>query len=162
MNATAINAYVKAEIDSSVTAADPHQLIVLLYQGALLAISAARSQMLHKDLDKDVTAIAAKGKSISHAILIIESGLRASLDKNAGGGLAQNLSDLYEYMAERLLVANLKNDVVALDEVSGLLADLKGAWEEIRPATTQPAQQKTTPRPQSPPVKPAALTYGRV
>ncbi len=152
MNSTAMNAYAKADMNSSVTSADPHRLILLLYQGALLAISSAKNQMLHKN-------IPAKGKSISHAILIIDEGLKASLDKNAGGELAQNLSALYEYMTHRLLVANLKNDVVALDEVSKLLTELKGAWEEIRPAVQQ---STAVPRPQAVPVRPAALTYGRV
>jgi len=150
MNTTAINAYAKAGLDSSVASADPHKLILLLYQGALLAISAAKKQMQSKE-------IAAKGKSISHAIMIIDEGLKASLDKNAGGELAQNLSALYEYMNHRLLVANLKNDVAALDEVSKLLSELKGAWEEIRP-TLSAQQNITTPPPR---VKEAALTYGR-
>jgi len=147
----AINAYTKAGIDSSVASADPHKLILLLYQGALLAISSAKNQMLRND-------IAAKGKSISHAILIIESGLQASLDKNVGGELAQNLSALYDYMNQRLLVANLKNDVSALDEVSNLLSDLKGAWEEIRPAV-QAAQPPSRPQQSA---KAPALTYGRM
>jgi flagellar protein FliS len=154
MNATAIKAYTNVGIDTSVTEADPHKLILLLYQGALLAISSAKNQMLRKN-------IVAKGKSISHAILIIESGLQSSLDKNAGGELAQNLSALYDYMNQRLLVANLKNDVAALDEVSCLLTELKGAWEGIRPAA-QPAQQNAAPRLQSSPAKAAALTYGRM
>lgn len=153
MNTAAINAYAKVGVEASVTSADPHKLILLLYQGALLAISSAKNQMLRKD-------IAAKGKSISHAILIIDEGLKSSLDKNAGGELAQNLSALYEYMSQRLLVANLKNDVAALDEVSNLLTELKGAWEEIRPVA-KPAQPDAA-RPQSPPAKPAALTYGRM
>ena len=155
MNATtAINAYANVGLETSVAAADPHKLILLLYQGALLAISSAKNQMLRKE-------IAAKGKSISHAILIIDAGLKSSLDKNAGGELAQNLSALYDYMNQRLLIANLKNDTAALDEVSGLLTDLKGAWEEIRPAVMS-AQPDTTSRPQAAPAKPAALTYGRM
>ena len=153
MNTTAINAYAKVGTDSSVVAADPHKLILLLYQGALLAISSAKNQMMRKET-------AAKGKSISHAIMIIDEGLKASLDKNAGGELAQNLSALYEYMNQRLLVANLKNDVAALDGVSRLLSELKGAWEEIRPVAQAP--QPETARPQAPPSRPAALTYGRM
>lgn len=159
MNATAaINAYANVGLETSVAAADPHKLILLLYQGALLAISSARNQMLRKD-------IAAKGKYISQAIMIIEEGLKASLDKNAGGELAQNLSALYEYMSQRLLLANLKNDVAALDEVSRLLTELKGAWEAIRPqVTTIQAEAPFTPQPAEPvkPAKPAALTYGRM
>jgi flagellar protein FliS len=151
MNTSAINAYAKVSMESDVTAADPHKLILLLYQGALLAISTAKNQMLRKE-------IAAKGKSISHAIMIIEEGLKASLDKSAGGELAQNLSALYDYMGQRLLIANLKNDTDALDEVSRLLIELKGAWEEIGKMTT-PAQP-SAPQPQA--AKQAALTYGRM
>lgn len=159
MNATAaINAYANVGLETSVITADPHKLILLLYQGALLAISSARNQMLRKD-------IAAKGKYISQAIMIIEEGLKASLDKNAGGELAQNLSGLYEYMSQRLLLANLKNDVAALDEVSRLLTELKGAWEAIRPlVTTTQAEAAPMPQPAEPtkPARPAALTYGRM
>lgn len=135
----AISAYNKVSIESGVTAADPHKLISMLYQGALLAIANAKNGILRKD-------IAAKGKSISHAILIIDSGLNASLNKEIGGDLALNLSALYEYMSKRLLVANLNNDMEALDEVARLLNDLKGAWETIRqPAATPltiPAQSE--------------------
>ena len=156
MNNTGINSYAKVEMDTNVASADPHKLILLLYQGALLAISSAKNQMLRKD-------VAAKGKSISHAIMIIDEGLKSSLDKNVGGELAENLSALYEYMNQRLLVANLKNDMAALDEVTSLLTELKGAWEAIRPVVqaSQTARQNVAPRPQSPPAKPAALTYGR-
>lgn len=156
MNATtAINAYTNIGLETSVTTADPHKLILLLYQGALLAISSAKNQMLRNE-------IAAKGKYISQAIMIIEEGLKASLDKNAGGELAQNLSDLYEYMSQRLLIANLKNDVSALDEVSRLLSDLKGAWEEIRPVVMSSAQPGASPTPPAVPAKAEALTYGRI
>ena len=155
MNATtAIKTYANVGMETSVTAADPHKLILLLYQGALLAISSARNHILRKE-------IPANGKSISHAITIIDEGLKSSLDKNTGGELAQNLSALYDYMNQRLLIANLKNDIDALDEVSRLLTELKGAWEEIRPAVV-PAQPVATARPQAVPAKPAALTYGRM
>ena len=156
MNTIAIDAYAKVELDAVVAAADSHKLILLLYQGALLAISAARGHMLKKD-------VAAKGKSISHAIMIINEGLLNSLDKKAGGELAQNMAALYEYMCNRLLVANMKDDIAALDEVSKLLSELKEAWEGIRPAAVAPqAVKPQTTRPvAAPPSKPVALTYGR-
>lgn len=130
MNATAaIRNYAKVGIESGVLAADPHKLIALLFQGALLAIANAKNAMLRKD-------IPAKGVAISKAMAIIDEGLNASLDKDAGGELAQNLSALYGYMCMRLLEANLKNDATKLDEVARLLNDIKGAWDSIRPGAT--------------------------
>ncbi|MEO6422566.1 MAG: flagellar export chaperone FliS [Candidatus Nitrotoga sp.] len=130
MNTTvAIKAYNKVGIESGVNAADPHKLILMLYHGALLAIISAKNQILREETS-------AKGTSISKAIMIIDEGLKASLDKNAGGELAQNLSSLYDYMNQRLLIANLNNDTVILDEVSQLLSELKGAWESIRSAVS--------------------------
>jgi flagellar protein FliS len=67
--------------------------------------------------------------------------LNASLDKAVGGELAQNLSSLYDYMAMRLVAANLNNDVAALDEVAHLLAELAGAWDGIRPKVMQATPQ---------------------
>ena len=131
MNATTVSkAYAKIGVESGISAADPHKLIAMLYQGALLAIANAKNGILRKD-------IPAKGAAISKAISIIDEGLNASLDKKVGGELAQNLSALYDYMSRRLLAANLNNDMAALDEVSRLLNDLKGAWDSIRPAAAQ-------------------------
>jgi flagellar protein FliS len=84
---------------------------------------------------------AAKGVFISKAIAIIGEGLHASLDKKVGGELAENMSSLYEYMVKRLIDANLKNDITILDEVSGLLGELAGAWDSIRPNYIQPGSQ---------------------
>lgn len=133
MNATtASKAYAKVGVESGVVSADPHKLISMLYQGALLAIAGAKNGIMRKD-------IPAKGVAISKAISIIDEGLNASLDKKVGGPLAQNLSALYEYMCTRLIVANLNNDMAALDEVARLLNDLKGAWDGIRQQTPAPA-----------------------
>lgn len=128
----AISAYNKVGVESGVTSADPHKLISMLYQGALLAIANARNGILRKD-------IPAKGQAISHAILIIDTGLNASLNKEVGGELALNLSALYDYMSQRLLFANINNDMAALEEVSRLLGELKEAWESIRSQATAPA-----------------------
>ncbi len=149
--AVGIKAYSNVGLESGLSAADPHKLIAMLFQGALLAIANARNNMLRKD-------IPAKGKAISHAIRIIEEGLKASLDKNVGGDLAQDLDALYGYMCVRLVHANLHNDPEALDEVSRLLGEIKGAWDSINPASTQ-----TMPVTQQPPAKntQAALVYGR-
>ena len=150
MNATtAVKTYARIGVESGVTAADPHKLISMLYQGALLAIANARSSMLNDD-------IPAKGAAISKAIMIIDEGLKASLDKNVGGDLAQNLTSLYDHIGMRLLTANLNNDIAALDAVTHLLHDLKDAWDSIRPSAAQPAAAPASPAPVP------KLVYGRV
>ena len=118
------SAYAQVGVETGVSTADPHQLIVMLFDGAILAISKAAAAMEAGD-------IPGKGATISKAIEIIANGLNASLDMNAGGELAVRLSALYEYMNERLLYANLHNNRAALDEVSGLLQGLREAWISI-------------------------------
>jgi flagellar protein FliS len=138
------NAYAKVSVETGVTSASPHQLIVMLFDGALMAVSNAASQMKAGN-------IAGKGQSISKAISIIENGLRASLDKKAGGSIAGNLDALYEYMCNRLLQANLKNQPEMLDEIQGLLKDLKQSWESIgdTPASANAAAPAETAIPVS-------------
>ncbi|MDP2827488.1 MAG: flagellar export chaperone FliS [Sulfuricellaceae bacterium] len=138
MNTTsAIKAYGNVGIESEVMGADPHKLISMLFQGALLAIANAKNGMLNKQ-------IAVKGAAISKAIAIIDDGLNASLDKNVGGEMAQNLSSLYVYMTYRLIDANVKNDTEILDEVTRLLTELKTAWDAIRPQVVHPPVPSAT------------------
>lgn len=134
----AINAYAKVGIETGVTGANPHRLVLMLFEGAMLAITDARQHMLRGE-------IAAKGESISKAIMIINDGLRASLDVKAGGQLAQNLHALYEYMSNRLLFANAKNEPAVLDEIKHLLAELKEAWEAISKTQAYPGAHEQRP-----------------
>jgi flagellar secretion chaperone FliS len=134
--------YAKVGMETGVAAADPHKLIVMLFEGAMVAVASAIQHMQAGDIEK-------KGAAISKAIMIIDAGLRASLNKNTGGGLALNLDSLYEYMSRRLLIANLKNQPQVLEEVYQLLKGLKSAWEMIgnKPLAESdvPAPAKATP-----------------
>ena len=118
------NAYAKVSIETGVITADPLKLVLMLYEGAMLAVSDARRYA-------ESGSIAARGEAISKAIMIIESGLKASLDTSAGGELALQLAELYDYMSHRLLLANLENRPDWLAEVSRLLGELDGAWREL-------------------------------
>ncbi len=122
-------AYAEAGIVAKVQEASPHQLILLLFEGAASAIAVARLHIEQND-------IAQKGKHISQAIDIISNGLKLSLDMEAGGQLAEQLSALYDYMCRRLITANIDNDTVALDEVAHLLDEIHSAWKEIAPTNT--------------------------
>ncbi len=126
----AISAYQKVGVDTAIEVADPHRLILLLFSGAQAAIGKARLAMQQQQ-------IAAKGKAISQAIDIIGNGLKVSLDLEKGGEIAERLDALYDYLVLRLLRANLDNDLRALEEVSGLLEEIHGAWRDIAPSARQ-------------------------
>lgn len=147
----AMDAYAKAGVEASIRDSSPHQLISMLFDGAIVALGMAKNHMRLKQ-------VAAKGQLISKAISIIDEGLKVSLDEEAGGELAQNLKALYEYMSYRLLMANLHNDEAGLDEVSRLLSDLKSAWDAIgKNAVAKPA----APLPTDVPQRTASVSYGK-
>ena len=139
------NAYAKIGMETGVLAADPHKLITMLFDGALMAITNAIQQIQGGKLPE-------KGRSISHAVSIVERGLQASLNKEVGGELAQNLDALYGYIVSRLLQGNIHNDLNKLREAHSLLSELRSAWEQIAPvksAQSEPvpvARDALTPR----------------
>ena len=122
---SAAQAYASAGVQSDVATADPLDLVIMLYDGAILALASARMALDNKD-------IPLRGQKISHAIDIISNGLHASLDYQSGGELADRLGALYNYMVARLIYANLNASAPAIDEVVGLLKELKSGWDAIR------------------------------
>ena len=71
-----------------------------------------------------------KGRAIGDAIDLINA-LQASLNHDADARLSESFDALYDYMMRRLLEANLRDDIGILDEVSGLMKELKEAWDAI-------------------------------
>ncbi|CNI21852.1 flagellar protein FliS [Yersinia intermedia] len=125
-NRSGSQTYAQVGLESGVMSASPHQLIVMLFDGAQSALVRARILMNQRD-------IPAKGAAISKAIDIINNGLNAGLDLEKGGEMAENLSALYDYMSRRLLHANLHNDEQAITEVLALLENIADAWRQIGP-----------------------------
>lgn len=120
----AISAYVQTDIETGVPEADPHRLVLMLFDGALAALADARIRLLQGD-------IPGRGQSLSKAIMIVDEGLRESLDLDRGGEIAEQLDALYRYICARLLTANLKADVAPLDEAVELLTELQDGWKAI-------------------------------
>ncbi len=125
-------AYAQVGVESAVLSASPHQLVVLLFDGALSAMKKAAILIEQGD-------IPGKGRALSQAINIITNGLRAGLNHEAGGEISANLDSLYDYMTRRLLEANLHNDPAAIAEVERLLSNIADAWKQIGPHAVQEA-----------------------
>lgn len=120
---SSLAAYQSVAAHGSVAAADPHRLIVMLMDGAVERIAAARGAL-------DNGAADYKNRMIHRAVEIV-SELRASLNFELGGEIAVNMGSLYDYVARQLMRANLENRADLLDEASNLLRELRSAWIAI-------------------------------
>ncbi len=114
---------------TSVSQAGPHQLVMLLFDGAIAALLQARHAIATGDTETKLT-------TLSKAMRIIDEGLKASVESDSDPSLAANLRSLYDHMVSQLLVANLHNRDEPLGEVARLLGDLRSTWAEIAPKAT--------------------------
>lgn len=120
---SAASSYRNLALETSVSQADPHMLVSMLFDGAGAAIAQARHALRENRVSE-------KGEATGRAVRIIEEGLKASLDTR-GGEIASNLSALYEYMTRRLLSASLSGDDTQYGEVAAMLDQLRDAWRGI-------------------------------
>ena len=122
-NQKAIAAYGDVKVTTGVASANGVQLIQMLFDGLLESLAATKGHIQNGD-------IAAKGKSIARASRIV-IGLQGALDFERGGDLANNLNELYGYVTRRLLHVNARNDLDALEEIFGLMNEIRSAWEGV-------------------------------
>jgi flagellar protein FliS len=124
-------AYQSVAAHGGVAAADPHQLIVMLLDGALERVAGARGAIENGEF-------ANKSRLIHKAVEIVHE-LHASLNFESGGSIAANMGDLYDYASQQLLRASLENRTALLDEVTNLLREIRSAWIAI-PAAARAAR----------------------
>ena len=130
--------YKLIDTETGVVDADPHHLIVMLFNGALEKLAVAKGCMQRNE-------IAAKGEALTQAISIV-GGLLDSIDPEASDGvLAKNLTELYFFVTQRLTDANVNNDIQALKEAIDVLKQLESAWLEIAPSSSKYSNDTHTP-----------------
>ena len=122
-NQKAIAAYGDVKVTTGVASANGVQLIQMLFDGLLESLAATKGHIQNG-------AIVEKGKSIARASRIV-LGLQGALDFERGGDLANNLNELYGYVTRRLLHVNARNDLDALEEIFGLMNEIRSAWEGV-------------------------------
>ena len=122
-NQKAIASYGDVKVTTGVASANGAQLIQMLFDGLLESLAATKGHIQNG-------AIAEKGKSIARASRIV-IGLQGALDFERGGDLANNLNELYGYVTRRLLHVNARNDLDALEEIFGLMNEIRSAWEGV-------------------------------
>lgn len=120
---SAFNAYKQ----NSVTTASPGELTLMLYNGCLKFLSKAKKAIEEHDIQE-------KNMNIQKAQAIITelmSTLNMSID------ISKQMLPLYEYMNRRLVEANIKNDIMIVVEVEGLVTEFRDTWKEVLKITRQ-------------------------
>lgn len=133
-NLRAIQSYGDVKVTSGVASANNVQLIQMLFDGLLESLVAARGHIQHRNIHE-------KSKAIARASRIV-LGLQGALDFEKGGDLAGNLNELYSYVTRRLFHVNAHNDLAVLDEIHGLMKEIRDAWEGV--PSLVPASNKPT------------------
>jgi len=100
--------------------APPEQLTLMLYNGAIRFINESIAAIHEKQIEKSHNA------NIRTQNIIRE--LMATLDMQYD--IAKQLMALYDYIEYRLQNANMKKDAGQLEEVKGLVTELRDTWAE--------------------------------
>ncbi len=121
---SAARKYQQISVDTTMHDTEPHRLVMMLLDGAIARLAAAKGHMIRNEMAK-------KGVAIGKAVDIIQ-GLRSSLDFDEGGEIASNLDSLYDYMLRQILLAHASNNGDILGEVMKLLNDIREGWRAIK------------------------------
>ncbi|KDN59584.1 MULTISPECIES: flagellar export chaperone FliS [Exiguobacterium] len=106
--------------NNAVTTANPQELTLMLYDGALKFMRLAKLAIEQGNPDL-------KNKNIQKTQAIFQE-MRLTLNKDVA--ISANLDSLYEYMWRRLVDANIQNDTTILDEVLDFTTELRDTWKE--------------------------------
>jgi len=120
VNLTAMNQYKTVDVKSAVASASPHQLISMLYEGALTALASAKGCISRNDIE-------GRAKNLNKANSII-LGLQDFLDLETESEIAENLFVLYDYIVRGIIEANRTKDETKIQELIDLLLELKIGW----------------------------------
>lgn len=147
--------YYRNCLETEVLAANPVELVRMLYRAALDSVDRARVCLREGD-------IAGRGHAIGRCSAILAE-LALSLDVNRGGSISRSLAELYDYTQRLLSDANIRQVDPPLAEARELLSTLLEGWVNCESQEVEaPLGTALLPPPVCDPVQtygPAACTY---
>jgi len=117
-------------LQTQVRSSTPLELVVMLYDGAVRATTAATDTMSRRD-------IPARRTAVSRAMAII-SELQSTLDMDGGGEISTQLDRLYTWMTSQLIEATIRQDPKPIQDVRRTLEILLDAWRQVATAKAVP------------------------
>lgn len=118
-----LKAYKSVAVDSQKNVATPHKMVQMLLAGILERLAKAKTAIEQGN-------IPLRGELIGRSIDII-SELQAALDHEAGGEIANNLDNLYDFCVQELLQANANAEQLHIDNAAKIIREIKEAWDGI-------------------------------
>lgn len=114
------NAYAQYN-SSKILTATPAELTLMLYEGAIKFCNIAIAAIEGNDVQKAHTNIIKTQKIIDY--------LRQTLDMKYE--VAKDFDNIYTYLSQRLVEANVKKDKDILEEVNMHLRSVRDTWKEV-------------------------------
>ena len=119
-----------------ISTATKEQLLLITYDIGIKACRTAENAMTAKTPDYDLA-----NKEMIRAQEVIRE-LMVTLNKDRGGEMADRLMQLYEYMYQLLVDANMKKEPDNIRTVRGMLEELKQTWESALMQLLQKYQEE--------------------
>jgi len=117
----------KSYVRITTQTAPPGQLVLMLFDGAILALERALLGFKLTEIGERNTAI---HNNLQRALDIIQE-LDWSLDMQAGGQLAETLRNLYNFFERRIAESNRKKSRQGIDEILPMVRTLRDAWYQM-------------------------------
>ncbi|MEK3935440.1 flagellar export chaperone FliS [Sporosarcina sp. FSL W7-1349] len=117
----AINNPYAAYQNNSVNTSTPGELTLMLYNGCLKFIAQAKKALEDGNIEE-------KNKSVQKAQAIVTE-LMLTLDTSMP--ISENMMVLYEFVNNRLLDGNIKNDSQLFDEAADIITEFRDTWKQV-------------------------------
>jgi flagellar protein FliS len=125
----AINNPYRAYQQNSVSTASPGELTLMLYNGVLKFMRLAKKGIEEKNLELKNTNLIKAQKIVQELMVTLNTDLEVS----------KSMLSMYDYMNRRLIEANIKNDLIIIEEVETLMTEFRDTWKQVIQTNRQQA-----------------------